>query len=493
MRWPHGPELVRRLGLVIAPVAAVAAYMLLGSSTLTDAGRLTAAMGVLMAVWWLTEAIPISATALVPLVVIPLGGVGSIKSAAAPFADPIIFLFLGGFLLGAAMERSNLHRRIALLTLLAVGNGPRAIIAGLMIATGMLSAWVSNSATAAMMLPIALGVVRLITDQARQAEWPAESARNFATCAVLGVAYAASIGGVATLIGSPPNAVLAGFVMETYGQKVDFMDWMAVGLPAACVMMPLAWAALVLVVYPIRGARISGGRELVARELAHLGPVTAAQAGVLIIFVVTASAWVSRGLLPDGLWPKVLTDDVIAVTAGVALFIVRVPTGEPGRRSLQPLLHAEDLERIPWTVLVLFGGGLSLAAAVKANGVDAFVGGGFASLGGLPTWMMVLTVAAVMIFLTELTSNTAVTTTMLPVLAGAAAGIAIEPRLLLYPAALGASLAFMLPVGTPPNAMAYATGHVSIARMARAGMVLNLVSIVAVTAVCLLLVPAASG
>lgn len=513
-------SITSKIGLALGPILAIAVYALAPAAELNDAGeviagltrdgRAAAAVAVLMATWWMTEAIPISATALLPVALFPLLGISTITAAAAPYASPVIALFLGGFLLGLSMQRWGLHKRIALLTIVLFGTRPRAVIAGFMAAAALLSMWVSNTATAAMMLPIGISVIHLVFSRIEGDFNPDHAGRaappgaNFGVCIVLGIAYACSIGGVGTLIGTPPNMVLKGFLERTYGEPIDFVRWMYLGLPLVAIMLPLTWWILTYFVFPVRLREIPGGADVIRRELRALGPMRPGEWAVFIVFCCTAAAWITRPLLVawldlratiGGRDVELLTDEGIAIIAALLLFIIRVPlqcddmlADKPPKRRWAPVMNWQTAESIPWGVLILFGGGLSLAGAIQSTGVDAFLGRQFTALQGLPTILVILGVAGAVIFLTEVTSNTAVTTTLMPVLAAAGVGMGVPPELLLVPAAIAASLAFMLPVGTPPNAMAFGTGYVKMPQMIRAGFVLNLVSMVVTTIVCYLLV-----
>lgn len=454
------------LGALVAMLAAPAP-----AGLSVEAWR-TAAMGALMALWWITEAVPIPATAMLPVVLLPLLGVSDVGDAAAPYANPVIFLFLGGFVLAAALARSNLHYRLALGVVALVGAGPRRLIGGFMLATALLSMAVSNTATVVMLLPMALSVIEL-----RERDGRADPA--FATALLLGLAYAASIGGIGTLIGTPPNALLAGFLEQTHGIRVGFVQWMAFGVPFVVLALPTTWWLLTRVLHPVEGGTREGV-DVVARELRALGPPSRAERLVGTIAALTAAAWVFRPLL-ERVLPG-LSDAGIAMATAVALFAV--PAG-----LRQPLVDWEDVRQIPWDVLVLFGGGLSLAEAISRTGLAAWIG---ESLGGIGAWPLVVVVAlvtTVVIFLTELTSNTATSAAFLPVAASLATGIGADVTALAIPVAVAASCAFMMPVATPPNAIVYGSGRLTIATMARAGLVLNLLAVVLVTALTLLLAP----
>jgi sodium-dependent dicarboxylate transporter 2/3/5 len=495
----ESPEIrgVRRVGLVLG--AAVFAGLLLvpAPAGLAPAAWRTAAVALLMAVWWVTEAVAIPVTALLPLVLFPALGVLSASAAAAPYAHELIFLFMGGFMLAEGMQRWGLHRRIALAIIAAVGTAPERLVLGFMVATAFLSMWISNTATAAMMLPIATAVAGLFSvgrgdDVEEGVDAEAVRGRNpLAVSLLLAIAYAASIGGVATLIGTPPNAVFAAAADELLGVRIGFLQWMAVGVPVVIVMLPATWLLLVKVLHP-PGPTALDASALLARERAALGPRTRGETLVALVFVATAGAWILRepkdfgAFTLPGLqtWMPELRDSTIAMAAAVALFLIPV---DPGRGRF--LLDWKSARRISWGVLVLFGGGLSLAVAMDTSGLAAWIGGSVASLGSVPPWVIALVVAALFVFLTEITSNTATASMAMPVLAGAAAGLALPAIPLMTTAALAASMAFMLPVATPPNAIVFGSGQLTIPVMARAGFILNILSILVVTAVVTLLVP----
>ncbi len=491
-------DLIRWIGLVAGPVAAIAAYCLLPAAThgsagevlggLTPSGRATAAVGALMAVWWLSEAIPLSATALLPLLLFPLLGVAGIKAAAAPYANDVIFLFLGGFILGLGMERWGLHKRIALLTVMVVGTGPKRVIGGFMLASALISMWVNNTSTTIMMVPIALSVIGLVAASHAAPGTPPERAAspdpNFDSTLLLGIAYASSIGGVATLIGTAPNAIMKGFIADSLGRQIGFANWMMLGVPLVVIYLPIAWFYMTCVSQPVRLKSIPGGRDLFRRELAALGKMSAGEWIVLSVFAATVALWLTRPLIEQ--WAKGtplagINDASIAIFAAMALFLIPV---RPRERVFA--MDWQTAERLPWGALLLFGGGLSLAAAITANGVDAYIGQLLGGLGHLRLWVAVLIVTTVVIFLTELTSNTAVTTALLPVLAAAAPSLGVDPLRLVVPAAIAASMAFMLPVATPPNAIVFASGRITIGQMARAGLGLNIVGIVLITVLTML-------
>lgn len=464
---PDSTPLRQQMGLAGGALLCGVLLLVPGPEGLDPVGWRTAAVGGLMAVWWVTEALPISATALVPLVLFPLLGITDIEGAAAPYANPLIFLFLGGFLLAQAMQRWRLHRRVALGIVQGIGTEPRSIIIGFLLASALLSMWVSNTATALMMLPIGLSIIDFVRDQlaARGETMPP----HFPLVLLLGIAYACNVGGMGTLIGTPPNALLAGFFSETYGVEVGFAQWMVVGLPLVAVALPLVYLVLTWV-YPIELDRLPGGTRVIDAEWERLGRMTTAEGRVAAVFVLTATLWGTRPLLAD-LLPG-LSDAGIAIGAGLLLFALPAGTEE------RALLVWEDAEELPWGVLLLFGGGLSLASAISNTGLAAWIGEGVNALRGGPTLLVVLGAVALIVLLTELTSNTATTAAFLPILGAVAVGFGENPFLFAVPAALGASSAFMLPVATPPNAIVYGSGLLSIPEMSRAGVWLNLAFVV---------------
>ncbi len=477
-------------GLMAGPVAAVFIYMLLPEMyrdgqgetiAFSHAGRATAALAVWMAVWWMTEAIEIYATTLLPLAILPLTGATPVRQAAAPYAHELIFLFMGGFIIALAMQRWGLHRRFAFMALRLAGDNPHRIVGCFMGVTALLSMWVSNTATTIMMLPIALSVINLLADEVPSTESQDTSRSHFALCLLLGIAYAASIGGVGTIIGTPPNVFLASYIQTNLDQEISFVRWLGVGLPLVIIFLPLTWLLITRVLYPIRLDRIEGSDALTRDAYRQLGIMSRGEWAVLIIFFCTAIAWISRPYLSSiqmgGLQPFAgLSDSVIAMTAALALFIIPV---DIKRRVF--VVDWKTAAGIPWGLLLLFGGGLSLAAAIRVNGVGEFIGNQVGILAGFPPILLVLFVTTMVIFLTELTSNIATTATLIPILASLAPALDFHPFLLIIPATMAASCAFMLPVATPPNAIVFGSGHVTIQQMMRAGLWLNIAGIVIIT------------
>ena len=475
----------QRLGLIGGGLVFLVLLMLPAPTSLSMEGWRTAAVAILMAIWWMTEAIPIPATAILPLGLFPILGVLDAANASTPYANELIFLFMGGFFLAVTMEKWGLHKRIALRIMAFVGTSPNRLVLGFMLATAFLSMWISNTATAAMMLPIALAVGEMV--RPRDQEGPYE----FGIALMLGVAYAASIGGVSTLIGTPPNAVLAGAANELLGTEIGFVEWMGVGLPLTVLMLPLTWILLTRFLYP-PGDLSGDASAIIESERKGLGSMSRGEKMTAVVFALTALAWVMRSekrigsVTIPGLQTisPILRDSTIAMTGAAVLFILPV-----NWRKGEFALDWRTAQRIPWGVLVLFGGGLSLARAMDQSGLAAWIGGVVGALDTVPVVVIIAFVATLVVFLTEVTSDTATSTMAMPIMAGVAMGLGIEPLLVMATAALSAEMAFMLPVATPPNAIVFASGYITIPQMSRAGIVLNILAIVLITTLATTLIP----
>ena len=459
------------VGLVLGVVAFVALLLAPAPEGLSAAGWRTTAVVALIAVWWVTEAIPLSATALLPLALFPLLDVMPIKETAFPYANPIIFLMLGGFIIALGMQRWGLHRRIALNLVALVGARPANVVGGFMLAAGLVSMWVFNTTTTVMMVPIALSVIEFVAQGAGDNPERRAMSERFATVLMIAIAYAATIGGMGTLIGTAPNAVLAGFMSETYGITVSFGEWMLVGVPTVAIMLPLTWLVLTRIAFPLRMPAVPGQAQMIADQLAALGPMSRGERTVAAIVAATAFLWVFRPVVERATGID-LNDTSIAFLGALAMFVVPV---EP--RKAVFVLSGEWAAKLPWGVVVLFGGGLSLAAGIKGSGLADWIGGEAGGLSDLPTLLVIFAVVVLMILLTELTSNTATTATFLPIVAAIAIGIGENPLLLVFPTVLAASCAFMMPVATPPNAVVFASGHIRIAQLIRGGVLANLIGL----------------
>lgn len=469
-----------RAGLLSGPLLAGLVYWLLpdavGGVTLSDGGRATAAVAALMATWWLTEALPLAATSLLPVVLFPVLGAASIRDATAPYASDIVFLFMGGFMLGLAMQRWKLHVRLALRVVLLFGTEPARLVGGFMLATALISMWISNTATAVMMFPVAVSVIETLRRELKGDAAAQRELARFAIALMLGVAYAASIGGMGSLIGTPPNVVLASFAAQELGSGISMLDWFAFGLPLMFMLLPLAWWRLVRA-YPAKLPAGLVGADFLRGELAALRPMSTAERRVLAVFAITALAWVLRPWIATAFDIPELADSGIAIAAAVALFMLPA-SGLRGER----LLDWETAATLPWGILLLFGGGLSLAAAIASTGVDVYIAACFSGLAGAPQWLLIVAVVVVVVLLSELSSNTAVAATFIPVLAAVALGMGIAPMPVLIAATLAASCSFMLPVATPPNAVVFGSGYLGISDMVRAGLWMDAVSAALVAA-----------
>jgi sodium-dependent dicarboxylate transporter 2/3/5 len=443
----------------------------------------TAAVALWMAVWWATEAIPVAATAFIPLIVFPPAGISSLKDAAAPYANPIIYLFLGGFMLAIAVERWDLHRRISLAILDRTGTDGRRLIGGFMLVCAALSMWMTNTSTTMMLLPIVLSVIAVIRENVADAS--STSQKNFQIAMLLGLAYSASIGGLATMIGTPPNALLIGFLDETYGIEISFARWMMVGIPVTALMLPVAWLLLTRALFRFEIPATEAVSEHLHQMRQDLGEMTLPERRVAIIFAAVIFAWMLRRPITEWLGLSGISDAGIVMAAALLMFLI--PSGDPSQRQL---LNWENTKRIPWGVLILFGGGLSLASAVSNSGLALWLGESLAPLNAWGIAVLVVASIALVIFLTELTSNLATTATLLPVVGAIALQVDVPPILLTVPITIAASCAFMLPVATPPNAIVFSTGAITIPQMVKAGVVLNLIGIVIVALVSLFVAPA---
>ncbi len=447
----------------------------------------TAATVALMACWWIGESLPLGVTALIPLVAFPLLRIMPSKAVAPNYTNHFVFLLLGGFFIAIAMQRWNLHRRIALWIIRLVGTSSRQLVLGFMLATAFLSMWISNSATTMMMMPIGLGLVMKIEELQGEDSGPA--AMRFGACLMLGIAYAANIGGVATLVGTFPNMVFAGMLGEHFpgAPEITFVDWMKVGLPFVVLFIPLMWLYLVWIAAPVKGRIVKDADGMIREEIAQLGRMGRGEAMVLAVFVTTALLWVFRSDIALGTvtipgWTNLLglekhvNDATVAMTMGILCFALPVD-----RDKGVNLLDWEHGKRAPWGILLLFGGGFAIAAGFTESGLTTWIGGQLGALQGVPIIVVILAIALTMTFLTEMTSNTATTTMMLPILAATALALDANPLALMLPATISASCAFMLPIGTPPNAIVFASGKVSLMQMVRTGFWLNLIGACLIT------------
>ena len=451
-------------GLVLGPLLFIL-ILLAGPKSLSPSATVVAGVTIWMALWWISEAIPISATALLPIVLLPAFGAMNVGDVTAQYGHHIVFLMLGGFFIAIAMEKWDLHKRIALFVVHTIGIGPRRIIAGFMVATAFLSAWISNTSTAMVMMPIGTAVIASISAK--------KSDPDFNVALMLSIAYAASIGGMATLVGTPPNLIFAGIYQSMFGVQVNFFEWAYFGFPLAFVMLVITWFYLTHIGYHIQKNEMPGSGEVIKAEIASQGKITREEKHVLMVFALVAVLWMTRGLLWGKYLPQV-TDASIAITGALLLFII------PAREEAS-LLSWKDTETVPWGVALLMGGGFAIARAFAETGLAEWVSQSFVFLVGMPIFLLILTTVTITKIFTEITSNTATATILMPIAASIAVTLGISPFGIMAAVAISSSLAFMMPVATPPNAIVFGSGYVTIPQMARAGLWLNLVTVVIVS------------
>jgi sodium-dependent dicarboxylate transporter 2/3/5 len=475
-------SLPQKIGLIAGPLLFLIIFFSPPLEGLSPSAQRVGAVAIWMSVWWLTEALSLYATALLPLVLFPLLGIAEPRQAAAPYAEPTVFLFMGGFFLAVAMQRWELHKRIALVILHRLGHSPRRLLFGFMLATSLISMWVSNTATTMMLFPIGLALITRLEDPKRQSP--------FGTALMLGIAYAASIGGVGTLIGTAPNAIFVGQARQLFPNltQIDFLHWMLIGLPYVFVFLPLAWLYLTFVT--MRSLKEPEQRSFdLQQESSRLGSLSRGEWGVMLVFALTVLGWVFRSDLQLGSltvpgWSnffgiqKWVDDSTVAILSALLLFVIPV-----NLREGIFLLNWDWAKKIPWGILVLFGGGFALADAFQKTGLAAWVGGGLQGLAELPLFLLILLICLTIVFMSEIASNTALTVMMMPILGATATALNIHPYLLMLPATIAASSGFMLPVATPPNAIVFSSGYITQGQMAKAGFMLDLLGALLATLV----------
>jgi len=422
-----------------------------------------------VAIWWITEAIPIAATSLLPLLLFPLLGIMGIKQTSIAYSDPMVLLYMGGFMIAISIEKWNLHKRIALTIISLIGTDLRKIILGFMVATAFMSMWISNTATALMMLPIGMAVVAQMGSSLTDTK---VTQNMIGQALMLGIAYSASIGGIATIIGSPTNIVFVGIVKELFQQDIGFAQWMMVGFPVATGLLFLCWSYLVRIAYPFPASlALSGGKEEIRRQTSLLGKMSKEEKVVLLVFAIVAFCWITRSFILNSFLPQ-LDDTMIALAGALVLFIIPAGPKNSGR-----LLDWKSAEKLPWGILLLFGGGLTIAAGFQETGLAKWIGTQFVLLENVPFWIFLIIIMAAVNFLTEITSNTATASMILPILAAVSQAMEVHPYGLMVGATFAASCAFMLPVATPPNAIVFGSGYLTIPQMMRSGIWMNFLSI----------------
>ena len=459
------------LGLILGPILFFIIHFFFHPVGLSEQAIAVLASTIWIAVWWITEAIPIAVTALLPLVLFPLSGGLELSATSGSFGHKYVFLYMGGFIIAIAIEKWNLHRRIALTIINLIGSDVRKIILGFMVATAFLSMWISNTATSVMMLPIGLAIIKQLEDNPKTAE---DENKTFGKALMLAIAYSASIGGVATLIGTPPNLVLAGVVLDTYGYEITFMQWFAFGLPISIILIFICWKYLTKYAFKFKQKSFPGGKEEIKRLLSNLGKISYEEKVVAFVFALTAFCWITRSFLLQKILPG-LDDTIIAIFFAIVLFLI------PSKKKGDQIINWEEAVKMPWGIILLFGGGMALAKGFEVSGLAVWIGSQMTSLAGLPIIILILVLIAAVNFLTEITSNLATTAMLLPVLAPMALTIDVHPFVLMVGAAVAASCAFMLPVATPPNAVVFGSGYLRIPDMVSKGFFMNVISIIILT------------
>lgn len=460
-------ERFKQLGLITGPLVFII-LLNLPEFLVSEVGDKVLATGAWMIIWWISEAVSIAVTALLPLVLFPLLGIMDPETVGANYGSPIIFLFFGGFILALALEKVNLHRRIALSIIHKTGTGPQRVILGFMIATGSLSMWISNTASTVLMLPIALSVIRLLSNDG---DGFTAKDRNFAMSVMMGIAFSANAGGIATVIGTPPNSVLIGLLENEYHIEVSFLKWMTIGLPVSILLIGLSYWVLVKWMFPCKGIQFGATKDLIRDELQKLGPPNGREKMVMVIFGIIVFLWIFRTLINHLIPGLGLTDTAISLFGALALFVIPY-----NLKKGDFILEWEDTSRLAWGILMLFGGGLALARGMSSSGLVDIVSNAIAT-SGVGILMTATLLIALMLFMTELMSNVALVAVLAPVVAGIALGLDIPLLHLLIPVTIASSCAFMLPMATPPNAIVFASGYIKVHEMARVGLILNLISV----------------
>jgi solute carrier family 13 (sodium-dependent dicarboxylate transporter), member 2/3/5 len=474
------PLFRERIGLILGILLFI--FFLVANPFQVDAGaKKVLAVAALMITWWIGEAMPMPAVALLPIVLFPIMGIAGIRETTARYADSVIFLFMGGFMIGLAIEKWNLHKRIALSIVGITGTSGDRIILGFILATGLLSMWLSNTATTMMMYPIAASVIYVVKENNKSG-----NTAHFALAIMLAIAYASNFGGIATIIGTPPNVAFVSFIKEKYNYAVPFSQWMLLCAPMAILLLLSLYIVMVKWLYPNRIKSDLGTREHIKHELKQLGPLSVAEKRVLIIFVCTALLWIFKGLINELNWVE-LDDTMIAIAGALALFLC--PSGEKNTTASRFVLEWSDTSKMAWGILLLFGGGITIASALEKAGLIASLGEWIAGFSGSNPLVLIVMIAVVSIFISEVMSNIAQVLVFSPVIAGIADALHMNPIMLGLPMTLAASCASMMPMGTPPNAIVFASGHIQMKQMMRTGFVMNLVAVVLITLFCWLLVP----
>ena len=469
----------KKIGLILGPLTFFV-FLIFGQfEGLSNSGQSVLASTLWIAIWWVTEAIPIAATALLPIILFPLSQGMELPTTTESYGHKYVFLYLGGFLIAIGIEKWNLHKRIAINIISFIGTDVRKVILGFMIATAFLSMWISNTATSVMMLPIGVAIIKQLKDNPASLE---NENTIFGKALMLGIAYSASIGGIATLIGTPPNLVMAGVISEIYNYEITFFNWFIFGFPISIILLFFCWYYITRVAYVFNQREFPGGRSEVNRLKTDLGPISYEEKIIAIIFALAGFCWITRSFLLQSILP-VLDDTIIAISFGLILFVI------PSKAKTNTLLNWKDTIQLPWGVIILFGGGMAIAKAFEISGLAIWLGELMTTLNALPFFILIIFLIAAVNFLTEITSNLATTAMILPVLASLAFEIGVHPFGIMIGAAVAASCAFMLPVATPPNAIVFGSGYLKIPDMVSRGIVLNIFSIILIAVMVYFILP----
>ena len=469
----------KKIGLILGPLAFVV-FLIFGQfEGLSNSGQSILASTLWIAIWWVTEAIPIAATALLPIILFPLSEGMELPTTTESYGHKYVFLYLGGFLIAIGIEKWNLHKRIAINIISFIGTDVRKVILGFMIATAFLSMWISNTATSVMMLPIGVAIIKQLKDNPASLE---NENTIFGKALMLGVAYSASIGGIATLIGTPPNLVMAGVISEIYNYEITFFKWFIFGFPISILLLFFCWYYITRVAYVFHQREFPGGRSEINRLKNDLGPISYEEKIIAIIFALAGLSWITRSFFLQSILP-VIDDTIIAISFGLILFLI------PSKAKTNTLLNWKDTIQLPWGVIILFGGGMAIAKAFEISGLAIWLGELMTTLNALPFFILIIFLIAAVNFLTEITSNLATTAMILPVLASLAFEIGVHPFGIMIGAAVAASCAFMLPVATPPNAIVFGSGYLKIPDMVSRGIVLNIFSIILIAVMVYFILP----
>ncbi|MDN3595968.1 SLC13 family permease [Zunongwangia endophytica] len=469
----------KNIFLILGPVLFLVLQSIGGPKGMPETAYDVLCATIWIALWWVTEAVPIAVTALLPIVLFPLTGALDLSTTTASYGHKYIFLYMGGFILAIAIEKWNLHKRMALHIIKVIGTNVKNIILGFMVATAFLSMWISNTATSVMMLPIGMSIVSQLKDNPST---KMDENKLFGKALMLSIAYSASIGGIATLIGTPPNLVFAGYIQEVYNIDISFFQWLKFGLPISILLLLIAWFYITHVAFNFKQKEFPGGQQEIDRLITELGPMKREEKIVLSVFVITAICWITRSFILEKLLPGI-DDTIIAIIAGITIFTLN--SGKEGK----PIINWEEAVKIPWGIILLFGGGMALASGFQVTGLAEWFGTQMTLLNALPLLLLILIVIFSVNFITELTSNLATTAMLLPILAPIALKLDLNPYMLLVSTTVAASCAFMLPVATPPNAVVFGSGYLRIPDMVKTGIWMNLISILILTTAVYLLLP----